>query len=95
MKKYNVGIVGYGWVATGHFPAINASSLGQVAAVCSSRKLDAGALSAQYGGHIHVVSLRGLPTQRLLDDAGISHEAVFAADRSAELGRPVKISELS
>ena len=29
-----------------------------------------------------------------LDDAVLSHEAVFAADRSVELGRPVKISEL-
>ena len=73
-------IVGYGWVATAHIPAINATSLGQVTAVCSSRKLDASALSAQHGGRIsvyndldemlanpdiHVVSLCGLPTQRL------------------------------
>ena len=68
MKKYNVGIVGYGWVATAHIPAINATPLGQVTAVCSSRKLDA---------------------------AVISHEEVFAADRAAELGRPVKLSELN
>ena len=34
MKKYNVGIVGYGWVATAHIPAINATPLGQVTAVC-------------------------------------------------------------
>lgn len=80
MKKYNVGIVGYGWVATAHIPAINATPLGQVTAVCSSRKLDAAALSAQYGGRIsvyndldqmlanpdiQVVSLCGFPTQRL------------------------------
>ncbi len=80
MKKYNVGIVGYGWAATAHIPAINATSLGQVTAVCSSRRLDAAALSAQYGGRIsvyndldemlanpdvHVVSLCGFPTQRL------------------------------
>src|SRR5438067_2557763 len=49
MKKYNVGIIGYGWVATAHIPAINASSLGQVTAVYSSRKLDASELSAKYG----------------------------------------------
>jgi predicted dehydrogenase len=30
-----------------------------------------------------------------LDDAVISHEVVFAADRSAELGRPVKLSEIN
>jgi predicted dehydrogenase len=80
MKKYNVGIVGYGWVATAHIPAINASPLAQVTAVCSARKLDAAALSAQHGGRIgvysdldamlanpdiHVVSLCGLPTRRL------------------------------
>jgi UDP-N-acetyl-2-amino-2-deoxyglucuronate dehydrogenase len=52
MKKYNVGIVGYGWVATAHIPAINATSLAQVTAVCSSRKLDGNELSLKYGGNI-------------------------------------------
>jgi predicted dehydrogenase len=78
MKKYNVGIVGYGWVATAHIPAINASSLAQVAAVCSARKLDPDRLTAMHGGpirvyedldemladpQIHVVSLCGFPDQ--------------------------------
>ena len=39
-----------------------------------------------------------LPTEMpltSLDDAVISHEAVFAADRSAKVGRPVKMSELN
>ena len=49
MKKYNVGIIGYGWVATAHIPAINATPLGQVTAVCSSCKLDAAVLSARHG----------------------------------------------
>jgi len=49
MKKYNVGIVGFGWVATAHIPAINNTGLGQVTAVYSSRKQDAARLSAQYG----------------------------------------------
>jgi len=52
MKKYNVGIVGYGWVATAHIPAINASSLAQVAAVYSARELDSAELSAKHGGTI-------------------------------------------
>ena len=56
MKKYNVGIVGYGWVATAHIPAINATALGQVTAICSSRKLDAAELSRKYGGKIKVYS---------------------------------------
>jgi len=54
MKKYNVGIVGYGWVASAHIPAINATSLGQVTAVYSSRELDEAELSAKHGGRIKV-----------------------------------------
>src|SRR6478672_10502408 len=52
MKKYNVGIIGYGWVATAHIPAINATTLGQVTAVCSSRELDSQELSSKYGGTV-------------------------------------------
>ena len=52
MKKYNVGIVGYGWVATAHIPAINASPLAQVTAICSARPLVSAALSAKHGGNI-------------------------------------------
>ncbi len=78
MKKFNVGIVGYGWVATAHIPAINATTLGEVTAVCSGRSLDAARLSAQYGSRIrlyqdldemladpdiHVVSLCSLPSR--------------------------------
>ena len=52
MKKYNVGLIGYGWAAQTHLAAINASSLAQVTSVCSSRKLDPAALSGQHGGSI-------------------------------------------
>ncbi len=49
MKKYNVGIIGYGWAAEAHIEAINAGPLAQVTAVCSSRELDPTALSAKHG----------------------------------------------
>ena len=52
MKKYNVGIVGYGWVATAHIPAINACPQARVTAICSSRPLDGSELSAKHGGKI-------------------------------------------
>jgi len=52
MKKYNVGIVGYGWVASAHIPAINATSRAQVSAVYSSRPLDSNQLSAKHGGRV-------------------------------------------
>ncbi|MBD0296746.1 MAG: Gfo/Idh/MocA family oxidoreductase [Flavisolibacter sp.] len=41
MRKYNVGIIGYGWVATAHIQAINATSKAQVSAIYSSRPLNA------------------------------------------------------
>ena len=52
MKKYNVGIIGYGWVATAHIAAINATSSARVTAVYSSRELDSAKLSAAHGSPI-------------------------------------------
>jgi UDP-N-acetyl-2-amino-2-deoxyglucuronate dehydrogenase len=52
MKKYNVGIIGYGWVAGAHIAAINATQQAQVTRVFSSRKLDSAELSARHGGNI-------------------------------------------
>lgn len=52
MKKYNVGIIGYGWVASAHIPAINATSQAQVTAVYSSRQLNSAEVSAKHGGSI-------------------------------------------
>ncbi len=49
MKKYNVGIIGYGWVATAHIAAINATNQAQVTAVYSSRQLDDAELSKKWG----------------------------------------------
>ncbi|MEY3205886.1 MAG: hypothetical protein RLZZ21_2217 [Planctomycetota bacterium] len=54
MKNVNVGIVGYGWAATAHLAAINATRQGRVVAVCSSRPLDAAELSAKHGCPIRV-----------------------------------------
>ena len=54
MKKFNVGIIGYGWAAAAHIPAINAGPLAQVTAICSSRPLEAGTLSAAHGCPLRV-----------------------------------------
>jgi UDP-N-acetyl-2-amino-2-deoxyglucuronate dehydrogenase len=51
-KKYNVAIIGYGWAATAHIAAINATSNAQVTAVWSSRPLDSAELSAKHGSTI-------------------------------------------
>jgi predicted dehydrogenase len=52
MKKYNVGIIGYGWVSGAHIAAINGTSNAQVTAVYSSRPQNAAELSAKHGGKI-------------------------------------------
>jgi predicted dehydrogenase len=52
MKKYQVGVIGYGWAAGAHIDAINATSLAQVTRVYSSRPLDPAELSAKHGGAI-------------------------------------------
>jgi predicted dehydrogenase len=77
-KKYNVGIIGYGWAATAHIDAINKTAQAQVTAIYSSRPLDEAALSAKHGGKIkayrtvealladpdiHVVDITSFPSQ--------------------------------
>jgi predicted dehydrogenase len=52
MEKLNVGIIGYGWVATAHIQAINAGNFAQVTAICSSRELDDAELSKTWGSEI-------------------------------------------
>ena len=78
MKKYNVGIIGYGWASTAHIAAINASPHAQVTAIYSSRPLNDAELSAEWGSPIksytdldamltdkelHVVSICSYPYQ--------------------------------
>src|SRR5947208_460055 len=48
-KKYNVGIIGYGWVSGAHIAAINATAHAQVSAIYSSRKLDTTQISLRHG----------------------------------------------
>lgn len=76
MKRFNVGIIGYGWASSAHITAINATPHAQVTAIYSSRPLDAAQVSAKHGGAIkthtglaamladkslHVVSVCSLP----------------------------------
>ena len=52
MKKYKVGVIGYGWVAGAHIAAINATNQAEVTAVFSSRQLDPREVSATHGASI-------------------------------------------
>ena len=46
---YNVGVIGHGWVASAHIPAINATGKARVTAVYSARPLTDAELTAKYG----------------------------------------------
>ncbi len=52
MKKFKVGVIGYGWVAGAHITAINATSQAEVTAIYSSRPLDDAELLKRHGTHI-------------------------------------------
>ena len=54
MKTYRVGVIGYGWAASAHIPALHATGRARVVAVASSRPLDPLALTAQHGGPVAV-----------------------------------------
>jgi predicted dehydrogenase len=102
MKQYNVGIIGYGWVATSHIPAINSSAQARVTAIYSSRKLNDVEVSAKYGGairtytnldemlrdkNIHVVSICSRPNDH--------RDHAIAAARAGKhiiLEKPVALS---
>jgi predicted dehydrogenase len=77
-KQFNVAVIGYGWAATAHIAAINATTNAQVKAVWSSRPLDSNDLSAKHGGSVtaytdldamlsnpdlHVVDITSYPNQ--------------------------------
>jgi len=48
-NKFNVGVIGYGWAATAHIDAINATRQAKVTAIWSSRSLSASELTARHG----------------------------------------------
>jgi len=97
MKKYNVGIVGYGWVASAHIPAINATSLGQVTAVCSRRELNAAELSTRHGGSISVYrdyeDLLADPQIQVVSLCGFPKEHAAQAIRAARAGKHLIIEK--
>ncbi len=67
MKRFNVGIVGYSWVAGAHIEAINKTSHAQVTAVCSSRQLHDEEISAAHGCRIRCYT----DLAQMLEDPGI------------------------
>jgi UDP-N-acetyl-2-amino-2-deoxyglucuronate dehydrogenase len=87
-KHFNVGVIGYGWAATAHIAAINATRQGRVTAICSSRSLDASELSAKHGGpitvHADMATMLADPAIDVIDITGLpsmhADQAVAAAE---------------
>jgi predicted dehydrogenase len=97
MKKLNVAVIGYGWAATAHIAAINATGRAQVTAVWSSRVLDDAKLSAEHGGPIRTYTdLAKLLAEPGLDAVDITsypdqHAAQFIA--AARAGKHIIVEK--
>jgi len=97
VKKFNVGIIGYGWAATAHIAAINATRLGQVTAICSTRELDPAVLSKQYGSPIRVFNnldqMLAAPDIQVVSVCGFPDQHAEHSIRAAGAGKHLIIEK--
>ncbi|MBI5693086.1 MAG: Gfo/Idh/MocA family oxidoreductase [Verrucomicrobia bacterium] len=91
MKKYHVGIVGYGWAATAHLAAINGGTRGQVTRICSSRRLNAAELSAKHGTplqtHTDFAEMLAAPDLQVISICGYHDQHKAQAIAAARAGK--------
>lgn len=96
-KTYRIGIIGYGWVATAHIAAINATKQARVTAVYSSRPLDSAQLSAKWGGPMKAYSdLRAMLKDPEIDAVSICsypHQHADHAVAAAKAGKHLIIEK--
>ena len=97
VKKINVGIIGYGWAATAHIDAINATGMAQVTNVYSSRLLDDDELSARHGGRIKsTVNLKDIYSDPNIDVIDITSYPYQHADQvvaAAKAGKHIIVEK--
>jgi UDP-N-acetyl-2-amino-2-deoxyglucuronate dehydrogenase len=91
MNKFQVGIIGYGWAATAHINAINATGLAQVVAIYSSRPLDDSEVSSTHGSTIKcyqsVDALLAHPGLQVVDITSYPWEHADQAVAAARAGK--------
>ncbi len=96
-KQFNVAVIGYGWAATAHIAAINATAHAQVTAVWSSRPLDSAALTAKHGSPIaaytDLAAMLALPDIHVVDITSYpnQHAAQFVA--AARAGKHIIVEK--
>jgi predicted dehydrogenase len=97
VKKYHVGIIGYGWAAGAHIDAINATSRAQVTSVCSSRPLDSSALTVKHGSAIrcysHLDEMLQQPDLHIVSICSLPNQHARHAIASAEAGKHLIIEK--
>ena len=97
LKKFNVGIIGYGWAATAHIDAINASGMAQVTHVYSSRLLDDDELSVRYGSRIktttNINSVLKNPRVDVVDITSYPYQHADQVVAAAKAGKHVIIEK--
>jgi predicted dehydrogenase len=88
---FNTGMVGYGWAATAHIPALHATGKARVSSILSSRPLDDAALSAQYGGPVKsftdAKAFYSQPDMEVVDITGYPQDHTQHALMAAEHGK--------
>ncbi|MEI6236615.1 MAG: Gfo/Idh/MocA family oxidoreductase [Planctomycetota bacterium] len=96
-KKIRVGVIGYGWVATAHIPALNSLPNVEVAAVYSSRPLDAAELSSKWGGSIAAYNdYDAMLADKSIDAVSICsypHQHAAQAIKAAKAGKHIIIEK--
>ena len=96
-KKHNVAVIGYGWAASAHIAAINATSSAQVTAVWSSRPLGSAELSARHGSpitaHTDLAAMLAEPSIHVVDITSYpdQHAAQFIA--AARAGKHIIVEK--
>jgi predicted dehydrogenase len=96
-KKLNVGVIGHGWVATAHIPAINATGKAQVTAIYSSRPLNDAELTAKYGtpikGYHNLAAMLADPTIDVIDVCSFPKDHAKQTIAAAKAGKHLIIEK--
>ncbi len=92
-KKYQVGVIGYGWAAAAHIAAIHATGAAEVVAVYSSRELDEAELARAHGRPItsyrSVGDLLAHPGLEVVDITSYPWEHADQAVAAAQAGKHI------
>lgn len=92
-RLFNTGIIGYGWAATAHIPALLATGKSTVTSILSGRKLNDEELSAKYGCPIRsftdAAEFFAQPDLEVVDITGYPWDHTKFAVQAAQAGKHI------